>query len=103
MTRPPFQMRASRGAALRRDGKHIVSGRASYVWERFLYARVAGVPGDYEIRMAEPGGSGPWHKLDWSIGQAEYALSEWGTFGSRRVALMKRTRLARKNRGLPVG
>lgn len=99
MPRPPFQMKASRHASLRCDGKFVVGGRASFVWETFLLRRCAGVPGAYEIRADR---DRPWHTLDWTIGDAEDALERWGRFGYRHVARMRKLRQSRINRNLPV-
>lgn len=99
MKRPPFLMRASRGATLRRDGKFLVGGRASFVWETFLKSRAAGVPGDYEIRASD---RQPWHRLDWTIEEAEEMLATWGMFGAKRVKQMQAFRARRVDRGLPV-
>lgn len=100
--RPPFQMRPSRQAVLTCDGRFIVAGRASFVWETFLMRRAAGVPGDYAIRADGPRRGRPWHRLDWTVEQAEDALSEWGIFGPGRVAQMRQMRESRERRGLPV-
>lgn len=100
MKRPPFEMRASRYATLLRDGRFILGGRASFVWESFLQSRVAGVPGVYEIRSDR---GKPWHRLDWTIEEAEEALAAWGIFGAGRVKRMKTMRAGRARRGLPVG
>lgn len=101
--RPPFVMKASRSAVLRCDGKFVVSGRASFVWETFLLRRAAGVPGVYEISRGRQGGVGaPWHTLSWTIDDAETALSSWGIFGPRRLARMRKLRASRTGRGLPV-
>ena len=104
MKRPPFKMLPSRGAALRRDGKHVVSGRASFVWETYLLNRASGVPGEYEIRRGENGS--PWHRLDWSIEDGEEALLLWGflkAHRTQRVMRCQKRRRARAERGLPVG
>jgi hypothetical protein len=95
---PPFQMKPSRQASLKCDGKFVVAGRASFVWETFLMRRASGVPGGYEIR-----GPGPWHKVDLSIGQAEELLTTWGFLGNRRVSRAQKIRAGRAKRGLPVG
>ena len=101
---PPFRMSSSRGATLKRDGKFLVGGRASFCWETFLQSRVAGVPGKYEIALAVPQHRHTvWHTLEWTIEEAEYALAGWGLFGPRRVARMRKMREGRERRGLPVG
>lgn len=94
-------MRAARGAVLTCNGKFVVSGRASFVWETYLMRRVAGVPGDYAIRMHVPRDA-PWHRLSWTMEEAEEYLREWGTFGSRRVRNALVTRAGRERRGLRV-
>jgi hypothetical protein len=94
---PPFKMLASRQASLKCDGKFVVAGRASFVWETFLMRRASGVPGDYEIR-----GPGPWHEVGLSIEQAEALLEAWGFLAHRRVARARRIREGRTKRGLPV-
>lgn len=101
---PPFAMKASRRATLKRDGKFVVGGRASFAWETFLQSRVAGVPGKYEIALAVPHYKKTvWHEIAWTIEEAEAALAEWGVFGYRRVARMRKMREGRIRRGLPVG
>ena len=100
MPRPPFAMKSSRGAVLTCNGKFVVGGRASFAWETFLQRRAAGVPGNYAIRRGEKGA--PWHRLEWTILEAEEALGKWGRFGYRRVSQMRRMRAARAKRGLPV-
>jgi hypothetical protein len=96
---PPFNMLPSRPAVLRCDGTFVVGGRASFVWETFLMRRASGVPGDYEIR-AEQGR--PWHRIVWTIEEAEADLGSWGIFGRRRQARARRIRERRAQRGLPV-
>lgn len=99
MRRPPFKMLPSRRAVLRVDGKFVVGGRASFVWETYLMRRAAGVPGDHEIRLGQ---NGKWHRLTWSIEEADEALGSWGIFGSRRQERARRTRAERARRGLAV-
>lgn len=99
--KPPFKMLPHRAAALVCDGKHVVSGRASFVWETFLMRRAAGVPGDYAIRRGERGA--PLHDVDLSIEEAEAELEQWGRFAAGRLRRARRTRAAREKRGLPVG
>lgn len=101
MKRPPFQMKASRRATLKRDGKFVVGGRASFCWETFLMSRIAGVPGCYEIRLDRK--DSPWHQLDWSMDEAEQFFRSVGGLASRtrpNAALI--TRANRQRRGLPV-
>jgi hypothetical protein len=100
MKRSPFLMKASITAVLRCDGKFVVGGRASFVWETFLQRRVAGIPGLYEVTK---GRGYPWHRLDWTMDEAEEALLAWGMFGKRRVKRMLTMRAGRARRGLPVG
>jgi hypothetical protein len=100
MRRPPFLMKTSRHAVLRCDGRFIVGGRASFVWETFLERRVAGVPGAHEIRR--DGNENPWHRLDWTIEEATEALLHWGSFGPRRVKRLEKSRASRAARGLEV-
>jgi hypothetical protein len=108
MKRPPFKMVGSRGASLTRDGKHIVSGRASFVWEQFLLNRASGVPGEYKIRANHPNaprGERPWHRLDWTPEEAEEMILAWSPpwSGPKKIARMHKLRAARQERGLPVG
>ncbi len=100
MKRPPFKMLPSRnGAVLRRDGKFVKAGRASFVWETFLMSRAAGVPGVYEVRL----NAGPWHRLTWTIEEAEERLAaESKMFGKNKIDRCRRTRDARARRGLEV-
>ena len=102
MKRPPFVMKPSRPAVLRCDGRFVVAGRASFVWETFLQRRVAGVPGEHEIRADQ---GKPWHRLDWTMDEAEEALTAWygKSVGRHRVSRMLRLRESRRKRGLPVG
>jgi hypothetical protein len=101
MKRMPFKMIPSRSATLMRDGKFVVGGRASFVWECFLKNRAAGVSGNYIIRSDR---NHPWHRLDWTIEEAEIALMEWSKmFGRKNVERARVTRKARAERGLPVG
>jgi hypothetical protein len=93
-------MLPSRGAALTCDGKHVVSGRASFVWETFVLRRAAGVPGDYAIRRNAPGA--PWHKISASIEEAEAVLRSSRIFGKGKVERARKTRVGRERRGLPV-
>jgi hypothetical protein len=100
--RPPFVMKPSRSAALTCDGKFVVAGRASFVWETFLHRRVSGVPGEYAIRADQ---GKPWHRLDWTMNEAEEALRDWYAkgVGRHRVPRMLKLRESRRQRGLPVG
>jgi hypothetical protein len=103
-TKPPFTMKPSRSAVLRCDGKFVVSGRASFVWETFLLRRAAGVPGNYEIRRNSRGhkDNPPWHALNFTMEEGELALLEWGSFGPRRVTRMRKVRENRRRQGLEV-
>jgi hypothetical protein len=101
MKKPPFEMKSSRYADYRRDGVWKITGRASFVWEQILQARVAGVPGVYEIKRSEKGS--PWHRINLTIEEAEGLLSEYGIFGKQRVKQMRAFRASRKERGLEVG
>lgn len=99
--RHPFKMLPSRGAVLRCDGKFVIGGRASFVWETLVNRRAAGVPGVYEIRAA---GSTTWHRVDATIEEAEAEIESWHSmFTARRLARLRKTREGRKQRGLPVG
>lgn len=101
MPRPPFVMKPSRHAVLTCDGKFVIAGRASFVWETFLLRRAAGVPGRYLIRS---GNDKPWHLLECTVEEAEQELIAWMTmFGKRRVKQMQKMRASRGQRGLPVG
>lgn len=108
MKRTPFKMSTSRSATLRCDGKFIVSGRASFVWETFLMRRAAGVPGRHEIRaeLGEPRSglrSRPWHKLEWTMEEAEQGLADWfGPRSGKYVARARRIRAGRGRQGLMV-
>lgn len=101
VVRMPFKMLPSRRASYRRDGKHIVSGRASFVWQNVLEARVAGIPGVHEVK-ADTGTR--WHRIDLSIEEAEEAYLAWRTLHREAaISRLRRTRAARERRGLPVG
>jgi hypothetical protein len=94
-------MLPSRQAALKCNGRFVTAGRASFVFETFLMRRAAGVPGVYEIARGERGS--PWHRLDWTMEEAEAALaSGWKLSGARRVRQAHTTREARRQQGLPV-
>lgn len=101
MNRAPFKMTSARHATLMCDGKFISGGRASFVWQTFLQRRAAGVPGVYEISHRVSGKERR-HRVDYTIEQAEQELAGWGVFGRRHVALMRKMRASRKERGLPV-
>lgn len=98
--RMPFKMLPSRYASLMRDGRFITGGRSSYVWEQFLRARSAGVPGEYVIVNRD---SGAKHTVTATIEEAEEALREWIKVNPiRTVERMRRVRAHREERGLPV-
>lgn len=97
----PFKMLPSRGAVLRCDGRFVISGRASFVFETYLLRRAAGVPGEYEIRAAD---KGVWHKLAYTVEEADAELERvYVKLGKARLALARKTRETRIRRGLPVG
>lgn len=107
MKRPPFKMLPSRQATLTCDGKHVVSGRASFVWENFLLRRISGVPGAYEISARNT----KKHRLDWTPEEARLYVLETAAqhhrtirvLAARKIARALVTRAARQTRGLPVG
>lgn len=104
----PFLIKGSRGAVLvcvrpgEEVARHVVSGRATFVWETFLMRRASGVPGEYRIRGARPGRETKWHLVNLTIEEAEAELLEWGFLGPGRVKRAQQTREGRKRRGLPV-
>lgn len=101
----PFQMKPSAGAKLMCDGKLVISGRASFVWETYLLRRVAGVPGHYAIRL-DNRANAAWHVLNFRMREAEEALRSWSKlpgYAERRISMARKTREARGSRGLPVG
>jgi hypothetical protein len=100
--RPPFKMLPSRPATLTCDGRHVVSGRASFVFETFLMRRASGVPGDYLIRRSHGREATPWHRLDWTMDEATDALATYGFLGASRVRRAMQTRANREAQGLPV-
>ena len=102
MKKPPFLMTSHQRAVLICDGRFVIAGKRSFVWETFLMRRTAGVPGVYAIR--DGNNSSPWHQLNWSIEQAEADLGEFlGRWTQNRLAMAIRTREYRAARGLPVG
>lgn len=99
MKRHPFKMTSSRSAVLICDGKFVIGGRASFVWETYLMRRAAGVPGNCKIRASD---KATWHEISHTVSEAEDELQTWGTFGAKRVKQMRKMRESRIERGLPV-
>lgn len=100
--RPPFKMLPSHGAVLRRDGKFVVGGRASFAWETYVQCRAAGVPGAYEIRRSWPN-PGPWHQLRHTVEQAEQTIIESKAMSAPgQLRRARATRERRRVRGLEV-
>mgnify|MGYP000049963651 CR=1 FL=1 len=92
MRKPPFKIVGYTHATYRRDGKFIVAGRTSFVWERLVMAIASGIGGVHEIRRRE----GPWHTITMSVEEAEAALNPKGDFfGQRRVARARAFRARR--------
>lgn len=95
MLRPPFKILPSVSGQYRRDGKHVVGGRLSFVWENLVTAIACGIEGTHEIRRA----SGRWYKITMSVEEAEQALDPNDDFfGKRRVARARKFRAKRESR-----
>lgn len=104
MKKPPFKIKPSTRAVLMCDGKFVIGGRTSFVWETFLMRRAAGVPGEYAMRGGDRGE--PFHRVAATIEEAEIELALCNGLprhGARQVERMRETRAARERRGLPVG
>ena len=78
MKRPPFQLRADRGAQSRRPGGRLLTGRATFVWLYGVLLPLAEGLEGVEFRMAPRGGGSnpPWHRITYTADEARALIEE---------------------------